>query len=61
MALPCDFSASIRIAMWVYQQTERANGQVWVVEKVLEHLRPAWSQCIHVNGGAGKSPKESVR
>src|SRR6516164_1677405 len=36
-ALPCDMSASIQIAKWVYQQTERANGQVWVKEKVLKH------------------------
>jgi hypothetical protein len=30
----------------VYQQTERANGQVWVMEKVLEHLSPVWSQLL---------------
>lgn len=45
-ALPCDLSASIQIARWVYQQTEKANGQVWVVEKVLQHLSPAWPQCF---------------
>ena len=45
-ALPCDLSASIQIARWVYQQTEKANGQVWVVEKVLQHLGPAWPQCF---------------
>jgi hypothetical protein len=39
-------SASIQIAKWVYQQTEEANGQVWVMEKVLQHLSPAWSQCL---------------
>jgi 5-methylcytosine-specific restriction endonuclease McrA len=45
-ALPCDFSASVQIARWVYQQTEKANGQVWVMEKVLQHLSPAWPQCL---------------
>jgi 5-methylcytosine-specific restriction endonuclease McrA len=45
-ALPCDLSASIQIAKWVYQQTENAHGQVWVVEKVLQHLGPGWSQCL---------------
>jgi 5-methylcytosine-specific restriction endonuclease McrA len=45
-ALPSDWSASIQIARWVYQQTEKANGQVWVIEKVLQHLSPAWSQCL---------------
>jgi hypothetical protein len=47
-ALPCDWSATLQIAKWVYQQTERANGQVWVVEKVLEHLSPVWSQFLVV-------------
>jgi 5-methylcytosine-specific restriction endonuclease McrA len=44
--LPCDFSASVQITKWVYQQTEKANGQVWVMEKVLQHLSPAWQQCL---------------
>jgi 5-methylcytosine-specific restriction endonuclease McrA len=44
--LPCDLSAAIQIAKWVYQQTEKANGQVWVTEKVLQHLSPTWSQCL---------------
>jgi hypothetical protein len=30
----------------VYQQLERANGQVWVVEKVLDHLSSVWSQYL---------------
>lgn len=47
-ALPCDLQASIQIAKWIYQQTDRANGQVWVIEKVLQHLTPAWSQCLSV-------------
>jgi 5-methylcytosine-specific restriction endonuclease McrA len=45
-ALPCDLTATVQIAKWVYQQTERANGQVWVMEKVLRHLSPRWSQCF---------------
>jgi 5-methylcytosine-specific restriction endonuclease McrA len=44
--LPCDWLASVQIATWVYTQTERANGQVWVAEKVLQHLSPAWSRCL---------------
>jgi HNH endonuclease len=41
--LPCDPTATVQIARWVYQQTEKANGQVWVAEKVLKHLGPGWS------------------
>jgi 5-methylcytosine-specific restriction endonuclease McrA len=44
--LPCDWPATVQIARWVYQQTEKANGQVWVTEKVLQHLSPAWPQCF---------------
>ena len=45
-ALPCDLTAVVKIARWVYQQTETANGQVWVMEKVLRHLGPSWAQCL---------------
>jgi 5-methylcytosine-specific restriction endonuclease McrA len=45
-ALPCDLAATVQIAKWVYQQTEKANGQVWVEEKVLRHLRGEWWQCF---------------
>ena len=45
-ALPCDFSASVQIAQWAYEQTEKANGQVWVMEKVLQHLAPTWRECL---------------
>jgi hypothetical protein len=45
-ALPCDLTATVQIAKWVYQQTETANGQVWVTEKVLKHLGPNWSRCF---------------
>jgi 5-methylcytosine-specific restriction endonuclease McrA len=44
--LPCDLSATVQITRWVYQQTEKANGLVWVAEKVLEHLSPVWPQCF---------------
>jgi hypothetical protein len=40
MPLPCDPTAAVQIATWVYQQTERANGQVWMRKKVLRHLSP---------------------
>ena len=40
------FLATVKIAKWVYQQTEKANGQVWVMEKVLRHLSAEWSQCF---------------
>jgi diadenosine tetraphosphate (Ap4A) HIT family hydrolase len=33
--------ATVQIARRLYQQTEKANGQVWVVEKVLRHLGPS--------------------
>ena len=45
-ALPFDLSASIQIAQWAYEQTEKANGQVWVMEKVLQHLGPTWRESL---------------
>jgi hypothetical protein len=45
-ALSCDISASLQIAKWVYQQTEKANGQVWLMEKALKHLSPVWQQYL---------------
>jgi len=47
-ALPCDLTASLQIVKWVYQQTEKANGQVGLVEKVLQHLSPEWAKCFAV-------------
>jgi len=44
--LPCDMAASVQIAKWIYQQTEKANGQVWVQKKVLRHLGPEWVRCF---------------
>ena len=43
-ALPCDSLASMQIAKWVYQQTERANGQVWVMKSVFQHLSRSWRE-----------------
>jgi len=45
-ALPNRKAAPIQIANWVYQQTARANGQVWVIDKVLQQLSPGWAQCL---------------
>jgi 5-methylcytosine-specific restriction endonuclease McrA len=45
-ALPCDLGASMQVAKWMYQQTEKSNGQVWVMEKVLKHLDLAWAKCF---------------
>jgi hypothetical protein len=44
--LLCDLTATVQIAKWVYQQTEKAHGQVWVEKKVLRHLGPDWSKCF---------------
>ncbi|MHB1035023.1 MAG: HNH endonuclease domain-containing protein [Pirellulales bacterium] len=45
-ALPCDVSASVQVAQWAYEQTEKANGQVWVTERTLRHLGPNWRECF---------------
>jgi 5-methylcytosine-specific restriction endonuclease McrA len=45
-ALPCDLAATVQIVKWVYQQTEKANGQVWVEKKVLQHLSSTWAKCL---------------
>ncbi len=45
-SLPSDFTATVQIARWMYGQTEKANGQVWVVQRVMRHLGPGWSQCL---------------
>jgi 5-methylcytosine-specific restriction endonuclease McrA len=45
-SLPCDLSATVQIAKWVYQQTEMANGQVWVEDKTLRHLSSKWARCF---------------
>ena len=38
--------ASVQVAQWAYEQTEQANGQVWVTERTLRHLSPTWRQCF---------------
>ena len=45
-ALPCNLGGSLQVAKWMYQQTEKSNGQVWVMEKVLKHLDPSWVKCF---------------
>jgi len=45
-ALPCDLPASLQIAKWVYSHTERAKGQVWVKERVLQHLGSEWRRFL---------------
>ena len=44
--LAFDTSATVQIARGVYRQTEKSNGQVWVVEKQLKHLEPAWVEYL---------------
>ena len=46
--LPQDLPASIRIANWAYEQTEKSAGQVWVEKKVLRHLGLSWRQLLSV-------------
>jgi 5-methylcytosine-specific restriction endonuclease McrA len=45
-ALSYDPAAAVQIAQWVYQQTEKANGQVWLEKKVLQRLGSGWRQCL---------------
>ena len=45
-SLPCDLTATVQIARWMYRQTEKANGQVWVEERVMRHLGPDWSRLL---------------
>jgi hypothetical protein len=45
-SLPCDLSATVQIARWIYLQTEKANGQVWVARREMMHLSPGWEQCL---------------
>jgi len=45
-SLPCDPMATIQIAKWVYQQTEKAHGQVWVAKREMKHLNPGWEQFL---------------
>jgi hypothetical protein len=45
-ALPHDLAASERIAEWAYEQTERANGQVWLSRGIFLHLGPDWRRLL---------------
>lgn len=45
-ALPFDVLATEQVAKWVYQQTEKANGQVWVIERMLRPLGSNWTKCF---------------
>jgi hypothetical protein len=45
-ALPHDLLASVRVAEWAYEQTERAKGQVWVEKVVFQHLGPEWRRLL---------------
>ena len=45
-AMPHDLAASVRIAEWAYEQTERANGQVWVAKDLFRHLGPEWRELL---------------
>lgn len=41
-ALSHDLGASMRIAVWAYEQVEKANGQVWVDHARFQHLGTDW-------------------
>ena len=45
-SLPSDLRATVQIARWMYGQTEKANGHVWVDERVMRHLGPGWCHCL---------------
>jgi len=45
-ALPHDLSASMRIAKWAYEQTEQAQGQVWIAKDMFRHLGPEWRRLL---------------
>ena len=46
LELPHDMGASIRVAQWAYGQTEKAGGQVWVMDRILKHLPPDWRRFL---------------
>ncbi len=43
-ALPFEMASTIQIAKWVYGQTEKAHGQVWVEKRILKPLGRDWIQ-----------------
>lgn len=46
--LPNDFTASIRIAKWAYEQVEKSKGQVWLTGNQFEHLGFDWRELLAV-------------
>lgn len=44
--LPHDYSSSLRITEWAYDQVEKARGQVWLRKKVFEHLGTEWRKSL---------------
>lgn len=46
--LPNDFTASIRIAEWAYEQVEKSKGQVWMFGDQFEHLGIDWRELLAV-------------
>jgi 5-methylcytosine-specific restriction endonuclease McrA len=43
-----DLAASVRVAEWAYDQTERSRGQVWVRDQLLRHLGSDWREILRV-------------
>jgi hypothetical protein len=52
--------ASIRVAEWAYEQTERANGQVWLEKAVFQHLGPEWRRLVERVDYDGKQGTLSI-
>lgn len=46
--LPNDFTASISIAEWAYEQVEKSKGQVWMFADQFEHLGIDWRELLAV-------------
>lgn len=42
----CNNAKSDYLAAEKHLAAEKANGQVWVVERTLQHLSPAWARCL---------------
>ena len=55
-ALPHDFAASVRIAEWAYEQTEQANGQVWVSQGRVQAPGTGVAAVVGGVDGCSKSP-----
>ena len=46
--LPHELCATLGIADWAYEQTEKAQGQVWVEKKQLVHLGMEWRTLLPI-------------